>query len=223
MELLLVRHAQPVRERQVEGGSDPGLHDRGRRQSEFLASYLGEEGIDALYVSSMRRAVETARFVSDATGLPAVVDDALVEFDHGASEYVPVEEMRESGDDRYAKALAGDVSAWDFDVDAFRARVVGAVERIVVANPGRKVAVVCHGGVINAYLGHVLGIERLVFFLPEYTSIHRVMAARTGVRTIATVNEAAHLRGHRIPAPTATPASVVVGPRVTNTLVQDQT
>lgn len=54
----------------------------------------------------------------------------------------------------------------------------------------------CHVGVINQYLAHVLGIEtQMGLFYPHYTSIHRVMAARSGDRMIVSVNEAAHLRG----------------------------
>jgi 2,3-bisphosphoglycerate-dependent phosphoglycerate mutase len=56
------------------------------------------------------------------------------------------------------------------------------------------VAVVCHGGVINAYTGHVLGIAEPLFFLPAYTSISRVFASSAGVRSIGSLNEASHLR-----------------------------
>ena len=73
--------------------------------------------------------------------------------------------------------------------------VVAAIESIVATHPGHRVAVVCHGGVINAYAAHVLGIEDPLFFLPTYTSISRVFAASTGERSIASLNEAAHLRG----------------------------
>ena len=73
--------------------------------------------------------------------------------------------------------------------------MVEAVERIVAAHPRQRVAVVCHGGVINVYAGHVLGIDDPLFFLPTYTSISRVLAASTGERSIASLNEAAHLRG----------------------------
>ncbi len=74
--------------------------------------------------------------------------------------------------------------------------MVAAVEEIVAAHSGQVVAVVCHGGVINAYLSHVLGIEDPSgFFYPNYTSIHRVVAARSGQRTLLTINETCHLRG----------------------------
>ena len=78
----------------------------------------------------------------------------------------------------------------------FQAVVVEAVERIVAAHPGQRVAVVCHGGVINAYAGHVLGIDDPLFFLPDlHVDQPRVRGRRRGERSIASLNEAAHLRG----------------------------
>jgi probable phosphoglycerate mutase len=73
--------------------------------------------------------------------------------------------------------------------------VVDCVERVVAETRSQRVAVICHGGVINAYLGHVLGIERPLWFEPRYASIHRVAASRDGVRSIVSLNETAHLRG----------------------------
>ena len=82
------------------------------------------------------------------------------------------------------------------DPEAFHRDVIAGFERIVSAHPGQRVAVICHGGVINAYVSHVLGIAGSVgFFHPEYTSIHRVMAASSGERSLRALNETAHLRG----------------------------
>ena len=77
---------------------------------------------------------------------------------------------------------------------------MAAVEEIIAANPGRKVAAVCHGGVINAYFTHVLGIDDPSgFFYPNYTSIHRIAAARSGERSVLSLNETCHLRGTGLP------------------------
>jgi probable phosphoglycerate mutase len=81
------------------------------------------------------------------------------------------------------------------DPVAFQEGVVRAMEHIIGGNPGGSVAVVCHGGVINAYLAHILGIERPLWFEPKYTSIHRVLASRRGDRSLQALNETAHLRG----------------------------
>jgi len=63
------------------------------------------------------------------------------------------------------------------------------------------VAVVCHGGVINAYLMDVLDRRNphvVGFFHPNYTSIHRVLVSERG-RTCIAMNETAHLRGTGLP------------------------
>ena len=65
--------------------------------------------------------------------------------------------------------------------------------RVDVRIEGGRVAAVCHGGVINVYVAALLGLERHLWFEPGYTSISRVAAARTGERSVVTLNETAHL------------------------------
>src|SRR5262249_23634637 len=57
MELLLIRHALPVRRELVEGPADPELSEAGLAQAERLADYLADETLHAIYVSPLRRAV----------------------------------------------------------------------------------------------------------------------------------------------------------------------
>ncbi|MEL7206809.1 MAG: histidine phosphatase family protein, partial [Actinomycetota bacterium] len=77
----------------------------------------------------------------------------------------------------------------------FARTAINAVERTSDANPGRTVAAVCHGGVINTYLADLLDIDRPMFFEPSYTGITRLRAARNGLRSLVSVNETPHLRG----------------------------
>jgi probable phosphoglycerate mutase len=83
----------------------------------------------------------------------------------------------------------------DQDPLVFRQVVAEALEEIIAENRGRRVAVVCHGGVINAWTSYVLGMEKVLFFQPTYTSINRFAAAGSGERSVLSLNEAAHLRG----------------------------
>src|SRR5947199_5460681 len=195
MELLLIRHAEPVRIEDATGPADPNLHERGVKQAERLAAYLAEEPLEGLFSSPMRRAQETAAPVAKAHNLPIVIDDELSEFDREATSYIPIEELRATKDERWLAMVEGRLDEYETDPGVFQQGVVAAVERVIDQNPGRKVAVVCHGGVINAYVGHILGIERLMWFEPAYTSIHRVNASRSGVRSVAALNEVPHLRG----------------------------
>jgi broad specificity phosphatase PhoE len=195
VEIVLVRHGLPMRVELETGIADPELTAEGHEQAEKMAAYLGVEDVEAVYVSPLRRALETARPLCKVLGLEAVVSEGVAEFDRNSREYVPVEELRATNDPRWEKLLRGEWDGVDEDPSIFKARVVATVEDMIARHPGGRVVVVCHGGVINQYLAHVLGIETHVgFFYPQYTSIHRVMAARSGQRSIVSINEASHLR-----------------------------
>ncbi len=197
MQLLLIRHGLPVRVDDAGGPADPALAPAGRDQAEQLAARLVGEGIDAVWSSPMRRARETAAPLAGAVGVEVTIDDDLAEFDRDLSFYVPMEEIRGTDDPRWAQLVEEWSSAETEDQRrAFRTTVVTAVERIADASPGQRVAVVCHGGVINAYLSHILDIERTLFFEPDYTSVSRVLASRTGHRQLVSANETAHLLSH---------------------------
>lgn len=196
MEILLIRHAEPVRILDSEGPADPRLSDRGVRQAELLAAFLGDEPLDAVYASPKRRARETAAPLAGVAGAEVVVDQELTEFDRLATSYIPIEEMRATRDEKFLAMLADDYSLYGIDMEQFRSGVVDAVERIIASHPGGRVAVVCHGGVINAYVGHIIGVPRYTFFAPDYTSVNRVAASRSGVRSVLRLNEVTHLHGH---------------------------
>lgn len=189
MELLLVRHARPRRIEREEGVADPPLDDVGRAQARALADWLAGERIDTVYASPLRRAVETAAPVADRLGLTLVEHDGVVEWDRDASSYIPVEELKAEGDPAWA-AMRDE--RWDLlgvDPVAFRRRVVEAVDAIAESHAGQRVAVVCHAGVINAYTGAVLGLDRMLWFEPRYASVSRVLVDRGGRRSLFTLNE----------------------------------
>jgi 2,3-bisphosphoglycerate-dependent phosphoglycerate mutase len=196
MELVIARHALPVRIVEANGPADPQLSERGLAQADKLAEYLAEEQLDAIWVSPMRRARETAAPLASKLGLVPIVDDRLAEWDRDSSTYIPVEELKAANDPIWQSMAKGE---WHGSMDpvVFKTGVVAAFERIISAHSGQRVAVVCHGGVIGAYLASVIGLSSSVgsFFHPEYTSIHRVMAAKSGERSMRSVNEIAHLRG----------------------------
>ncbi len=193
MELLFVRHGLPLRIDDAGGPADPELSEEGHQQAAALAEWLASAGIAAVYSSPMLRARETAAPLAARLGLEAVVQPGLEEFDAHLHFYVPIEEM--ARDDPRWEQLVAEWSSPEADATrrTFRARVVDAVERIVAAHPGQRVALVCHGGVVNAYLSHILDIDRTLFFEPGYTSLSRVLAARTGERQLISANEAPHL------------------------------
>ena len=195
MELLLIRHALPVRREVVKGPADPELSVEGFAQAERLAQYLASESIAAIYVSPLKRALQTAAPLARRLGVTPVVVDDVAEFDRTSNEYIPMEELQATKDPRWQKLVDGVWDSTDETQEQFKDRVVGAFEKIIEQNSSTSVAVVCHGGVINLYLAYILGVQtQRGFFYPNYTSIHRVSASRSGVRSLMTLNETAHLR-----------------------------
>ena len=192
MEIWLIRHALPIR---IDGGdapADPGLAEEGLEQAAQLAGWWSRFGADAVYASPMARAQETARPLADALGLGITTVPDLKEFDSHLSTYIPIEELR------------ADPVAWQAAVEewlspeaeeqrqAFRAGVVVAVDAIAAAHPGQRVAVVCHGGVINAYLSSVISLPGTMFFEPAYTSVSRIISGSTH-KQLVSLNETPHL------------------------------
>jgi len=196
VELLLIRHAEPVRigPGTAAGPADPHLTGRGRAQADRLAAWLAADPIEKLLSSPLRRARETAEPVARTLGLDVEVVDGLMEYDARSDFYIPVEELRETRDHHWTAMIEG---RWDElggePPDQFRARIVPCVDAIIERFPGGTVAAVCHGGVINVYLAALLGLERHLWFHPEYTSISRIAAARTGERSVVSLNDTAHL------------------------------
>ena len=187
-----------MRRENVDGPADPELSEAGHMQAKHCADWLHLEHVDAVYSSPLRRAVQTAEPLAALKGLPIRIEAGVAEFDQHSNEYIPVEELKASNDPRWQEMMSG---SWQSDEDRteFRARVIASVESIVSANPGGRVVVTCHGGVINEYVAHVLGLPEGQFFYPNYTSIHRIAASSRGHRSILSLNESGHLRGTGLP------------------------
>ncbi len=201
MELLIIRHALPVRRELTEGIADPELAPEGLLQAEHLAKYLATEKIDAVYASPLRRAQQTAAPLAALQKVGVTLIDDVAEWDRNSNEYVPVEELKATNDPRWQAMLRGEWNVPEESADEFNKRTIGAVDKLIDLHSGHRIAIVCHGGVINAYLTYILGLSNYQqgFFYPNYTSIHRVAAARSGERSIVTINETSHLRGTGLP------------------------
>jgi probable phosphoglycerate mutase len=194
MELLLIRHGLPVRIENEDGSAaDPPLSPEGRVQAQQLAAWLKQERIDGIYASPLRRAHETAMPLATATALEIELEPGVVEFDPEAPTYIPLEELKATDYERWREMVQGGFYA-SVDIAAFQRGVVATLEHIISRNSSRSIAVVCHGGVINSWASHVLGIDNPLFFEPTYTSVNRFLAASSGERSVVSLNEAAHLR-----------------------------
>ncbi|MCV7012080.1 histidine phosphatase family protein [Mycolicibacterium madagascariense] len=198
MQLLLIRHALPLRSEPGEG-ADPVLSEEGIAQAKRLPDALKRFPIARLVSSPQRRARQTAQPVADALGMTVDVDERLAEYDYGLSHYTPIEEASEAD---IKRLLSGNLPG-DVDQDAFIARVGAGVDDVVAAaGHDETVAVFTHGGVINAMVHQVMRTERLLCVQVDYTGVTRLLKSRSGGLVVASVNGTEHVwdllpRNHR--------------------------
>jgi probable phosphoglycerate mutase len=104
-----------------------------------------------------------------------------------------MEELKRTDPERWKAFVTGGYAS-QVDFGAFVESVADCLQGLADRNAGRRIAVFCHGGVINAWSTTVLGIPPRLFFDASYTSISRFLSASTGERSIESLNEVAHLR-----------------------------
>jgi broad specificity phosphatase PhoE len=189
VQLLLVRHALPLRSEPGQG-SDPDLSEQGIEQAKRLPDALARFPITRLVSSPQRRAVQTAQPVADALGMSVDVDERLAEYDYGLSHYTPIEEASEEDLKRLVSGrLPGDV-----DPSAFIARVVAGIADVVAAaDHDDTVAVFSHGGVINALVHDTMKTERLLCVGVDYAGVTRLLSSRDGTLSVASINGTEHV------------------------------
>jgi len=184
--LFLIRHGRSDQKQIVLTDTprgpqwDPPLDETGHRQSELLARRLAlmDPQPVAVYCSTMRRTRETVAPFVEATGISVTYVPDLIEAHVGDWEAKSFEEILET-DDRMLHRYRNQEAIWEFgpgaeSTEALRLRVKGAIEQIVANHPIGNIAVVAHGGVINAYVASLLGLPQAMFFLPENTSLNTI-------------------------------------------------
>jgi broad specificity phosphatase PhoE len=192
MQVLLVRHALPLRNEPGEG-SDPDLAATGREQARRLPAALARFPITRLLSSPQRRAVQTGQPVSEAMKLPLQIDDRLAEYDRGMSHYMPLEEVREQRPNDWNRMAAGQLPE-SVDTDGFRARVLAGLRDVIAGvDHDDTVAVFTHGGVINMVLHDVLGTPNPLGFPIDYASVTLLRHSRKGRFTVGGVNNIEHV------------------------------
>jgi 2,3-bisphosphoglycerate-dependent phosphoglycerate mutase len=166
-EVWLVRHADCYQD--IVDIADPPLSALGREQSARLADRVRRVRPAAIYSSPYRRAMETAKAISDDVR----VDERLVEM---------ALEVNEDG--------SLDLREPPLDVTE---RMRAVVDEVVHRHTGQRIVAVSHGAAIIAYLTGVLHLEPgQLRMLPYYTSIS-VVRALGDRRMVGAVGDVAHL------------------------------
>ncbi len=220
MEITLVRHGQPDWEPHGFAVDQPELTPRGREQARLVARTLRSQRFDALYVSPLTRAQQTAQPIARALGLEAQTRDWMAELRLPALTGSTPKQVQQF----FAQGRLRDLEHWWHGYEGgesfrhFYERVSSGIESLLVGehelaihaqgahrlwqvdSPDRRIVLVAHEGTNAVLLSHLLGIEPTPWaalrFGTAWTGISRIHTAPVGggfVWTLEFFNRIHHL------------------------------
>jgi probable phosphoglycerate mutase len=205
--LYLIRHGEAFAnvEPIIAGmNGDKGLTPRGVEQAERLRDRLAKSGelqADVLIASTLQRARQTAEIIQPALNLPIIFDDDVQELRVGEADGLEIPTVWErfgkpDFDTNPLRPIAPSGESWG----DFMLRVSRALTRITHEHAGKRIVIVCHGGVVDGSFVHFFQLPSLIvppiYFRTINTSItHWHFLERRGREfwCLSSYNDAAHL------------------------------
>jgi len=167
--ILLIRHGETAWNavRRLQGHTDIPLNDEGARQAAALAQALAAERVDVLVSSDLQRAMQTAQAVADQyDGLRVQTDEQLRERCYGVFEGMLYAEIERQYPAEYALWQARDIDAvmppGEREAESFRQfyqRATDGIADWAQRHPGRTIAIVAHGGVLECAYREAVGMS----------------------------------------------------------------
>lgn len=155
---IIVRHGETDWniEHKIQGHSDNPLNENGRKQAKELAKRLENIHFDKILSSDLIRAKETAEVVALQKKLAIETTELLRERRWGEWEGKSSQLIHQANKDiehldkiarlqyRYAESIETD--------EELNTRFVRLLREVAIANPGKTILIVAHGGVIITFL-----------------------------------------------------------------------
>ena len=201
----LVRHGETAwtRNGRIQGHTDVGLDDQGRRQVRVLAERLTGYRFAVVYASDLSRAVESARLIVEGSGVPVETDPDLREFSYGEWEGLTTEEAEARDPEDYVRRMALDAHVFAAPGGEDAQQLLGRVRRFYEQaqahhQPSDNVLVVAHAGSIRALLVCLLGLPDGHFwgFKVDCGSLSIVSNPPPGGRVLELWNEVPRIPGN---------------------------
>jgi 2,3-bisphosphoglycerate-dependent phosphoglycerate mutase len=202
-ELVLVRHGSVVSPTPVVEGAplgrqnDPPLDERGRHQAAAVAVRLEEEPIGAVFVTPLKRTVETAEPLLARNGFePRVIED-LREVELGDWEHGELSRRAAAADPDFQRVMRE--QRWELIPNAepaaeFAERIGRGMDEVADAAPPESVAVVyTHSAVIAEACRLVTNSEPFAFMAVSNCSLTRLVRMPGRRWVLVAFNETAHL------------------------------
>lgn len=161
MKFYIVRHGETDwnLENKIQGQTDTGLNDNGRKQAEELADRVARElsGIKKIYSSRQKRALETAQIIGRKLSVSPIVYQGLEEINLGKWEGYTWRQVREEFKEEYQVWHQNRRYQVPPDGESYQQlldRLLPALDDIV-RKEGQDVLIVTHSAVIMTLMSYV--------------------------------------------------------------------
>jgi len=164
--LVLARHAVTAQTGPLLSGRTPGidLSDEGRRQAAALAERLAGLPVSAVFASPIERTTQTATAVAARHNLAVKPMPGVLEADYGEWTGKKIADLAKTD---LWKVVQRTPSRASFpggeSLAAMQARIVAALDALVIEHAGQLVVVVSHADPIKAAIAHYTGVHLDLF------------------------------------------------------------
>ncbi len=193
--LILIRHGLTLWNKSGRycGCKDVALSKEGKAQAKRLSNLLKDAKFDKIYSSDRKRALQTARIIFKKAKI--VKAPLLREINFGAIEGLRHKDILKKYPVIYRNWIKDPYKTClpkAEPMNEFKKRVIQGITRIVRLNPGKELAIVCHGGVISILIGSILKKNNFWKYVPKGASL-TVVEYKNGLPKIKKFNETKHL------------------------------
>lgn len=193
--LILIRHGETEfnLKKRYCGFLNVGLSQRGKKQARCLQKRLKKIKIHKVYSSDRARAIQTAEIVFKKARIEKI--SSLREIHFGCFEGKTYEENMQKYPAVYKKWLKDPFSVKipkGEHLRDFKKRVNKCLNKIILANPNKTIALVCHGGVISIFITGILKTKNFWEQIPHSASMS-IIEYKNGSTHIRLLNDIAHL------------------------------
>lgn len=202
--IFLVRHGETRwnAEKRYIGVTDLELTDKGRRQAQAVGRCLaGNCQVNVVFSSSLIRANETGKIISDSVNAELKIESELNEIDFGKWEGLTAEEILRDYPEMIHKWQSLEptftMPQGENWLD-FQKRVRNGFNRIYKKSKEESVALVSHAGVIKTLVCQILGIDLSNFWrfelshgaisVLEFSGSNPVLTASNNTRHLAHIS-----------------------------------
>ncbi len=199
--IIAIRHGETDwnTQQRLQGHTDIALNALGEQQARRLVSGMADEALAAIYASDLCRAMATAQPFAQVLGLSVQPDPRLRERAFGEFEghtYDDIERLWPEGAAAWRRRDLDFAPPGGESLPQFQARCVSTVQALAAAHPGETIAIVAHGGVLDALYRAACrtGPQAPRTWALSNAAINRLLLADEGLMLVGW-NDCRHLDG----------------------------